>query len=317
MKALITGVAGQDGTLLSAELLSRGWSVIGTRLSTESLSAYHPLLTGDVRELDVIDAKAVTRLISDVKPDVVFHLAGITSVGHSFKEPELTMKVNLGGTQNLVEAIRDSSPQTHLIHAASTEIFDANSGVISESSPLSPKSPYAESKAAAYRLCVTARSEGLKATNAILANHESYLRPTDFVTGKIAKVVARISLGLDENLALGNTDVQKDWSSASDIIDGLIQIAERKFVGDVILASGKSTNLEDIIQAAFNYVGITDWQGYIKTDESLVRANESKQVLIDPSLAHDVLDWRALTPANVWVGQMVQHHLDEISKSNS
>jgi GDPmannose 4,6-dehydratase len=312
MKALITGVAGQDGTLLSTELLARGWSVIGTRLSMESLSTSHALINGEVRELDVTDSQAVNRLISDIKPDVIFHLAGITSVGFSFKEPELTMNVNLGGTQNFINAIRNSSHKIHLIHAASTEIFDADSGVITESSSLSPQSPYAESKAAAYQVCVNARAEGLITTNAILANHESCLRTTDFVTGKIANAVARISLGLDERLTLGNTDVQKDWSSASDIIDGLIQIADRKYVGDVILASGESTNLEDIIQAAFNYVGINDWQSYIKTDKSLVRANESKQVLIDPSNAKKVLDWQATTPTEVWVGEMVKFHLSEL-----
>jgi GDPmannose 4,6-dehydratase len=316
MKALVTGVAGQDGTLLSRELLNKGWNVFGTRLPSETIGAAHPLAMGDVQELDVTQTLAVEKLISDVKPDVVFHLAVITSVGFSFKEPELTMSVNLGGTQNLIQAIKNSSQQTHLIHAASTEIFDANSGVVSESNSLNPISPYAESKAAAYQLCVTARSEGLFVTNAVLANHESPLRPTDFVTGKIANAVARISLGLDQDLTLGNTDVQKDWSSASDIVDGLIQIAEQKYVGDVILASGVSTHLQEIIAEAFAYVGISNWQDYVKSDVTLIRAGESKSIKIDPSKALAVLGWKAKTPMPQWVGEMVQHHLDELARKN-
>lgn len=314
MRALITGVAGQDGTLLSQLLLSQSWDVTGSRLPNETLRSDHYLDLEQVVELDVTDAGAVLDVIRETKPDVIFHFAGITSVGFSIQNPELTHDVNVGGTQNILAAVRECGlTNTLVIHAASTEIFDKTSGVISESSPLGPQSPYAESKAKAFQMCTEYRASGMKVTNAILSNHESYLRTGDFVTGKIALGVAKISAGLESKIALGNIDVEKDWSAASDVVQGLFKIAEQCFVGDVILASGMSTNLQDFIREAFAHVGILDWQSYLETDEALVRKGEARQIQIDPSRAFDVLGWQATTPLSVWVGEMVDYHLMQLS----
>lgn len=308
MRALVTGAAGQDGYLLSESLLSRGWDVTGSKLSHEVLAHGHPLTSGQVVDLDVSDAVSVENLISQIKPDVIYHLAGITSVGFSIREPELTKSVNVGGTRNVLESLlKHRMKDTLVVHAASTEIFSDRGGIISETSELGPRSPYGESKAEAFELCRAYRSSGVKATNAILANHESFLRTVDFVTGKIANGVARISLGLDSDLTLGNTDVAKDWSAATDIVEGLVLIGEKNFVGDVILASGVSTHLQDVIKEAFEYVGIANWQDYIKSDGTLVRAGESKSIQIDPSLAFSELGWKASTPTSKWVGEMVSH----------
>jgi GDPmannose 4,6-dehydratase len=317
MRALITGVAGQDGTLLSQLLLHKGWEVTGSRLPNEALRSDHPLDSGQVVELDVCDASAVLETIKETKPDVIFHFAGITSVGFSIQNSVFTHEVNVGGTKNILDAVKKCGlTDTLVIHAASTEIFDKSSGVVSETSPLGPQSPYAESKANAFQMCTEYRASGMKVTNAILSNHESYLRPGDFVTGKIALGVAKISAGLESKIALGNIDVEKDWSAASDVVQGLFKIAEQRFVGDVILASGMSTNLQDLIREAFAHVGILDWQSYIETDEALVRKGEARQIQIDPSKAAEVLGWRATTPISVWVGEMVQHHLDRLSSNN-
>jgi GDPmannose 4,6-dehydratase len=212
----------------------------------------------------------------------------------------------------LISAASVHTPEAQFIHAASTEIYDAANGVISETSALVPRSPYAESKAVAFQVVLDARTQGLRATNAVLSNHESYLRSTNFVTGKIADGVARIKLGLQESLALGNIDVEKDWSSANDIVNGLIAIAEHEFLGDVILASGRSTSLVEILESAFAYVEIENWKDFVKTESQLVRHGESKSIHVDPSYAAEVLDWRATTPTQEWVGQMVQHHLDNL-----
>jgi GDPmannose 4,6-dehydratase len=277
------------------------------------ISSDHALFGGNLTILDVTNADQVSQVVQDVNPDVIYHLAGITSVSASIQNPELTFAVNVGGTKNLLDALSVHAPDSLLIHAASTEIYDAASGVISEASELSPRSPYAESKAVAYQAVIGARTNGLKVTNAVLSNHESYLRSTDFVTGKIANGVARIKLGLQESLPLGNIDVEKDWSSASDIVAGLIAIAEQGFVGDVILASGRSTSLIEILESAFAYVGIENWQDFVKTESDLVRHGESKSIRVDPNYAAEVLNWRATTPAKEWVGQMVQHHLDALT----
>ena len=314
MRALVTGAAGQDGYLLSESLLKRGWDVTGSKLKHEILVSGHPLTSGQVVDLDVSDSASVANLIGQLKPDAIYHLAGITSVGFSIKEPELTKAVNVGGTRNVLESIlKHGLTDTLVVHAASTEIFSDQGGVISETSDLRPRSPYGESKAEAFELCRAYRDRGVKATNAILANHESFLRPVDFVTGKIANGVARISLGLASDLTLGNTDVAKDWSAAIDIVEGLVLIGEQGFVGDVILASGVSTHLQDIIEEAFAYVGITNWQDYVKSDAALVRYGESKSIQIDPSRAFAELGWKASTPTSQWVGEMVQHHLDALS----
>jgi len=314
MRALVTGAAGQDGYLLSEALLNRGWDVTGSKLRHEILISDHPLASGRVVDLDVSDAVSVENLIGQIKPDVIYHLAGITSVGFSNKEPELTKSVNVGGTRNVLESVlKHGLIGTLVVHAASTEIFSDQVGIISETSDLGPRSPYGESKAEAFELCHAYGARGVKATNAILANHESFLRPIDFVTGKIANGVARISLGLDSDLTLGNTDVAKDWSAATDIVEGLVQIGEQGFVGDVILASGVSTHLQDIIKEAFSYVEISNWQDFVKSDAALVRAGESKSIQIDPSLALAELGWKASTSTSQWVGEMVQHHLDVLS----
>ena len=314
MRALVTGTAGQDGYLLSESLLKRGWDVTGSKLKHEILVSGHPLTSGQVVDLDVSDSASVANLIGQLKPDVIYHLAGVTSVGFSIKEPELTKAVNVGGTRNVLESVlKHGLIGTLVVHAASTEIFSDQVGVISETSDLGPRSPYGESKAEAFALCHAYRARGVKATNAILANHESFIRPVDFVTGKIANGVARISLGLDSDLTLGNTDVAKDWSAATDIVEGLILISEQSFVGDVILASGVSTHLQDIIKEAFAYVGISNWQDYVKSDAALVRDGESKSIQIDPSLAFAELGWKASTPTSQWVGEMVQHHLDTLT----
>jgi GDPmannose 4,6-dehydratase len=317
MHALITGVAGQDGYLLSAALLKRGWDVTGSKLSHEVLVSGHPLNTDQIVDLDVSDKVSVEEVIGQRKPDVIYHLAGITSVGFSLKEPELTKAVNVGGTRNVLDSVLNQElMNTLVVHAASTEIFNDQGGVISESSDLGPRSPYGESKAEAFELCQASRSRGLMVTNAILANHESFLRPVDFVTGKIANGVARISLGLESKLTLGNTDVAKDWSSANDIVEGLVLIGEQRFVGDLILASGASTHLQDIIAQAFAYVGILNWQEYVKSDEALVRVGESKSVQITPAKALAELGWKAKTPMSQWVSEMVQYHLDQLRLSN-
>jgi GDPmannose 4,6-dehydratase len=313
MRALITGVAGQDGTLLSAALVNNGWEVFGTHLSSEVIPTSHSLYGGNLTVLDISDHDEVLKVVQEVAPDVIWHLAGITSVSFSIQNPELTFSVNVGGTQNLLTAVSKHAPESLFVHAASTEIYDAASGVITEQSLLAPRSPYAESKAMAYQAVIDSRANGLRTTNAVLSNHESYLRSTDFVTGKIANGVARIKLGLQDSLPLGNLDVEKDWSCAHDIVTGLIAIAEHEYVGDVILASGRSTSLLEILENAFTYVGIGNWQDYVKTESSLVRQGESKSIRVDPSHAASVLNWRAMTPTQEWVGQMVQHHLDALS----
>lgn len=309
MRAFITGVAGQDGTLLSAALLAKGWDVSGSKLEAEVLSDAHPLEPKQVLNVDITSYDSVFEALSLAKPDVVFHLAGVSSVGFSIANRELTMHTNVGGTENVIRAIENFNPDIHLINAASTEIYAESDLPLNENSKIGPRNPYAESKAKAVEVIRDGRRRGLKASNAILANHESPLRSADFVTGKIANGVARIHCGLDAKLVLGNIDVEKNWSAAKDIVDGLAKIAESKFIGDVILAHENSTKLTDIIAVAFSSIGILDWESYVETDSDLKRSGDVRSVTIDPSLALSKLSWQATTPVAEWVGEMVSHQV--------
>jgi GDPmannose 4,6-dehydratase len=316
MRALITGVAGQDGTLLSQALLTKGWEAFGSKLNSEVLSDAHPLTSQQVMNVDITDYDSVCTALASVNPDVVFHLAGISSVGFSIANPEVTMTTNVGGTQNVLLAIDALNPDIHLVNAASTEIYAESDNPITEDSKIGPRNPYAESKANAVAVIHAGQERGLKASNAILANHESPLRSTDFVTGKIANGVARIHCGLDSALTLGNIDVEKNWSSAKDVVEGLIGIAEVEFVGDVILANSKSTKLTELISVAFNSVGITNWESFVQSDSELKRTGDVRSVQIDPTLAFKELGWRANTPASEWMSEMVAHHVEKLKQAS-
>lgn len=312
MRAFITGVAGQDGTLLSEASLAKGWEVFGGKLESETLPGAHPLAFEQVKNVDITDYESVNATLSAVKPDVVFHLAGISSVGFSIENPDLTMKTNVGGTENVLRAVENLDSDTHLINAASTEIYAESDLPITEESRLGPRNPYAESKAKTVELVQAARQRGLKASNAILSNHESPLRGVEFVTGKIANSVARIYCGLDTKLILGNIDVEKNWSAAKDIVEGIIKIAETNFVGDVILANQSSTKLTELIAVAFESVNISDWENYVESDSQHKRIGDVKSVQIDPGRAFTELDWRATTPVSEWMGEMVMYHVEQL-----
>ena len=309
MRAFITGVVGQDGTLLSELLQAKGWEVIGSKLESEDVLDTHPLESNQILDLDITSSDSVFEALSLAKPDVVFHLAGISSVGFSIANPELTMHTNVGGTENVIRAIENFNPDIHLINAASTEIYAESDLPLKENSKIGPRNPYAESKAQAVEVIRDGRRRGLKASNAILANHESPLRSVDFVTGKIANGVARIHCGLDAKLVLGNIDVEKNWSAAKDIVEGLVKIAESKFIGDVILAHENSTRLTNIISAAFQSVNIPDWEKYVESDVRLQRSSDVRTVTIDPSLAFNELGWRATTTVAEWMSEMVSHQV--------
>lgn len=312
MRAFITGVAGQDGTLLSEALLAKGWDVIGSKLESETLPGAHPLDSEQVKNVDITDYASVIAALSEVKPDVVFHLAGISSVGFSIENPDLTMKTNVGGTENVLRAVEHLNSDAHLINAASTEIYAESDLPINEESKIGPRNPYAESKSKTVELIQAGQRRGLKASNAILSNHESPLRGVEFVTGKIANGVARIHCGFDTKLILGNIDVEKNWSAAKDIVEGIITIAETNFVGDVILANQSSTKLTELIALAFESVNISDWESYVESDSQHKRVGDVKSVQIDPSRAFTELDWRATTPVSEWMGEMVLYHVEQL-----
>ena len=301
MRVLITGAEGQDGHYLSEMLTARGHDVIGGAVG--QLPDNHPLrMTGDCLHLDVTDPKAVMHVVSMVDPTAIIHLAAISNVPFAEENPEATRHVNVAGVANVLDAIRAHNPNIQLLNASTVEVFSPTDGLVTEDSPLGGTSVYARTKQEALELT---RSSGLCVANVLMSNHESPLRGPQFVTGKIARGVAAIARGESESLTLGNIDIQRDWSAATDIVRGMICVLDRGFVGDVILASGITRALRDVVTAAFASVGITDWKSYVSFDESLVRTEAAVRRL-DVSRARNELDWSASTPLEEWIGDMVR-----------
>ena len=310
MRALITGVEGQDGYFLAKELSEKGYEVFGGYLAKPNLE-----LDCSLVELDVTNLEAVENLIQKVKPEVIFHLAGISNVAQAESNPELAQRVNVNGLENVITAV-EANPNVHIVNASSVEIFNHSNVKITEDSELGGSSVYAKTKLEAFELARSKRNNGIKISNAILSNHESHLRPTTFVTGKLADGVARISLGMESHIEFGNINVGRDWSSASDIVSGLVKIAETKFVGDVILASGVTTTLIELIEISFNSVGIPNWQDYVVIREDLVRS-ESLIKEFDITKARKVLGWEPVSFADIWMTEMVKFRIGENSKGAS
>ena len=308
MKVLITGVFGQDGTILSKQLSESGHQVIGSYLPKFDDPENHPILKSvNLIALDVTDRDQVDEVLSNTAADSIIHLAGETSVASSWKNPAQTMNSNVLGTTNMLEWVKNHNPQTHLVNAASVEVFDPVSSIVSESSPMKASNPYGVSKLAAAQLVSAMRADGLRLTNVFLSNHESEFRPEKFVMGKIARGVAAIADGKQSTLVLGDISITRDWSSAHDICLGIKLVAEKGYIGDLILASGTNHQLSEIVELAFNSVGITNWKDYVQTDESLLRVNDERVVSYDISAANREIEWKPLASVGDWIGKMVQN----------
>jgi GDPmannose 4,6-dehydratase len=314
---LITGVGGQDGTLLTLEASSRAWTTWGviapgtTRADVERLSALPKtkLVEADLADLDVCRC-----LIADIRPDIVFHLAAISSVGQSWADPLHTAQINAMASLALMAECLDLTNKIGLdvrfVNASSGEIFAGTAEVPqSESTALAPLSPYGATKAFAHTMATVFRSRGLRVSNAILYNHESPLRSEAFVTRKITAAVAAIATGKQRTLKLGNLEARRDWGWAPDYVDCLIRIAFSNNVEDFVIATGRSHSVREFVSAAFSAAGIEHWESYVEIDRSLVRPADSVELVGDASRARSLLGWLPTKTFEQIVAAMVQHDL--------
>ncbi len=294
--ALITGVTGQDGYYMSRQLVDLGVTVhgiVGPYDGPESVAV------GEVstHKVNLTDADAVLALVRRIAPDYVFHLAGVSSVATSWSRPVYTTEVNALSTTALLDAcmrVQDDSGQgIAVVNASSAEVFagDADSPQ-NEDSRISPTSPYGVSKALGHMMCQIYRSKGLKASNAILFNHESPRRPTTFVTRKITAAAAAIASGAQDSVTLGDLSLQRDWGWAPDYVDAMIRMARSGRGDDFVVATGIAHSIADFVAAAFATVGIEDWQSYVKTDRELMRPADSAIMVGNPTRAEETLGWR-------------------------
>lgn len=290
--ALITGISGQDGALLAAHLLARGVTLIGThrpahapdlwRLRELKIDA-HPDLR--LLPLDPSDAATCAALLAQNTPEAVFHLAGQSRVAESFRDPMATVSANGLSSLNLLEAMRAHAPAAHLVLASSAEIFGAPAHAPQdEHTPLAARSPYGLSKLLAHAAVASWRASfGLRASSAILYNHESPLRDEAFVTRKISRAIARIARGGEDPIALGNLDAQRDFGFAPDHVAAMAAMAAREHGGDYVLATGVAASIREFATTAFGVVGIMlDWFGEGVDEVGVERGGDRVRVRVDP-----------------------------------
>ncbi|MEW4489422.1 GDP-mannose 4,6-dehydratase [Thalassoglobus sp. JC818] len=323
--ALITGISGQDGLLLTGQLIRDGYVVHGTtrHCSTSHIERVRSYLISQhlteaidqqlkLVEVSLLDAEAVGNLVDEVAPDEIYHLAGQSRVGRSFEIPVETFEANTQSTMNLLEAVRQSklTDKPRFLLAGSAEIFGgSDEQILSETSRYAPRSPYAASKLSAQMLVETYReSYGLFACTAILFNHESPLRSADFVTGKIVKGVARIALGLDQKLVLGNLGIGRDWGDASDTVEAMRLMLSASSPEDFVVATGEWRPLTEFLDVAFRVVGL-DWRDYVESSSELYRPVDAPRLVGDASKIKAKLGWRPRSEFTEMVERMVKHHL--------
>ena len=343
-KALITGVTGQDGAYLSEFLLDKGYEVHGIKRRSSSFNtARVDFLYRDPHEKgvrfflhngDLTDATNLIRIIQDVRPDEIYNLAAQSHVRVSFESPEYTADSDALGTLRLLEAVRilGLEQSTRFYQASTSEMYgNALETPQKETTPFYPRSPYAAAKVYAHWITVNYREAyGMYACNGILFNHESPIRGETFVTRKITRAVARIKLGLQEGLYLGNLDSQRDWGHAEDYVEAMWLMLQRDEPEDFVVATGEAHSVREFIEKAFLEIGVEIvWQGFgvdetgkdaetgkvlVRIDPWFFRPTEVDFLLGDPSKALEKLGWRVKMPFDELVRTMVRHDLENAER---
>jgi GDPmannose 4,6-dehydratase len=324
--AMITGVTGQDGSYLAEFLLDKGYSVHGVvrRASTLNTSRIEHLiggLEGDQLQLhygDLSDSSSLRRLVDVVQPNEIYNLAAQSHVRVSFDQPEYTADVTGTGVLRLLEAIRahgeHGGRMPRLYQAGSSEMFGSAGAPQNEETRFEPRSPYACAKVYAHYQVVNYReSYGIFATNGILFNHESPRRGESFVTRKITLAAARIKLGMQQKLYLGNLDAKRDWGYAGDYVDAMWRMLQLDEPGDYVVATGVTASIRDFLDLVFTHVGL-DWQRYVEIDPRLYRPAEVDHLEGDAARACHDLDWVPQTDLQTLATMMVESDLKLVER---
>ena len=340
--ALITGVTGQDGAYLAQLLLDKGYAVYGAYRRTSSVNFWrlqelglesHPRL--HLVEYDLTDQGATIALVQKVQPDEIYNLAAQSFVGVSFEQPATTAHITGIGALYMLEAVRLVNPKIRFYQASTSEMFGKVQAVPqSEDTPFYPRSPYGVAKLYAHWMTVNYReSYGIFGSSGILFNHESPLRGREFVTRKITDAVARIHLGQQEVLELGNLDAKRDWGYAQEYVEGMWRILQAEQPDTFVLATGRTETVRDFVRMAFLAVGITlDFRGAgdaeVAVDsasgKTLVRVNprfyrpaEVELLIGDPTKAREQLGWQATTSLEALCQMMVEADLRRVTNGFS
>lgn len=320
--ALVTGITGQDGSYLAEFLLGIGYDVHGLirRSSTPNTSRIDHLLGSEklhIHHGDLSDSSRLARLLVEVRPAEIYNLAAQSHVMMSFGEPEYTGDTTGLGTIRLLEAIRIAKLETRFYQASSSEMFGATRPPQSEDTPFHPRSPYGVAKVYSYWITRNYREAyGMFAVNGILFNHESPRRGENFVTRKITKAVAEISLGLRDVLHLGNLDARRDWGYAPEFVQAMWLMLQADTPQDFVVGTGTSFAVKEFVQASFEYKNL-EWQKYVEFDASLTRPSEVDDLVGDASKASAELGWTPRIAGTGLVPLMVDEDIALVSASGT
>ncbi len=324
-RALITGITGQDGSYLAELLLGKGYEVHGVirRASTFNTHRIDHLYVDPhdqnaklfLHYGELMDGPRLSGLLSEVRPDEIYHLAAQSHVRVSFEQPEFTCQTTGLGTIRLLEAIRQLDLGCRFYNASSSEMFGSSPPPQNENTVFQPRSPYGSSKLYAYWSARNYREAyGLFAVNGILFNHESPRRGETFVTRKITRAVARIQAGLDRHLWIGNIDTIRDWGYAPEYVEGMWRMMQADEPADYVLATGVGHSVRDFLALAFDEVGL-DWEKYVRFDDRYRRPAEVEALVGDATLAESNLGWQAKVLVPELVKIMVQADVLDLEDS--
>ena len=319
-RALITGITGQDGLYLSEHLLAKGYEVYGLiRGQNNPKLGLVQQTVPDVKLLtgDLLDLSSLLRALEQSQPDEVYNLAAISFVAYSWENAMLTADVTGKGVLNMLEAVRlyahDDPSKVRFYQASSSEMFGKVQEVPQrESTLLWPRSPYGVAKVFGHYMTINYReSYGMHASSGILFNHESPRRGPEFVTRKVSQAVARIKLGLQDDLTLGNLDAKRDWGFAGDYVDAMWRMLQQDAADDYVVATGETHSIRELLDAAFAVIGVDDWSGYVKQDPRFMRPAEVELLIGDPAKAREKLGWEPKVSFTELVTMMVENDLVE------
>lgn len=317
MRALVTGITGQDGSYLAELLLEKGYEVIGMvrRSSTESSDRIdHIKHKITFAQADLLDQLSIINIIEEHKPDEVYNLAAQSFVPASWTQPVLTGEFDALGVTKVLEAIKLVNKKIRFYQASSSEMFGKVQEVPQrETTPFYPRSPYGVAKVYGHWITVNYReSYNIHASSGILFNHESPRRGLEFVTRKISDGVARIKLGLADKLALGNLDAKRDWGFAGDYVRAMWLMLQQDEPDNYVIATGKTHSVEEFVRTSFEHVGL-DYKKHVLIDQRFVRPAEVDLLLGDPALAKKKLKWEPTVSFEQLVKMMVDADLKRLT----
>jgi GDPmannose 4,6-dehydratase len=320
-KALITGITGQDGSYLADFLLSKGYQVFGMvrRASTENFSRIEHLRARlQIIQGDLLDSSSLTSVLEQAEPDEVYNLAAQSFVPTSWQQPVLTTEFTSLGVVRLLDALRKVCPAARFYQASSSEMFGkVQETPQRETTPFYPRSPYGVAKVYGHYITVNYReSYGLFACSGILFNHESPRRGLEFVTRKITHGVARIKLGLEKELRLGNLQAKRDWGFAGDYVRAMWLMLQRDEAEDFVVGTGESHSVEEFVRIAFDHAK-KDWRKYVVIDPRFYRPAEVDLLLADPTKAREYLGWQPEVTFSDLVKMMVDADLELLRRDAS